>query len=99
MTSGRGGRAPGVRHTGIVAGEPRDEEVVFHHPLMAALVVASAASAQDLTRYSDEGLGKELSAIADSGEAVMVPMRGGIGLSTNIWRPKGATGQRRSGEP
>src|SRR3546814_8221741 len=32
MTSGRGGRAPGVRHTGIVAGEPRDEEVVFHHP-------------------------------------------------------------------
>src|SRR3546814_8038323 len=31
--------------------------------LMAALVVASAASAQDLTRYSDEGLRKELSAI------------------------------------
>src|SRR3546814_10085923 len=61
--------------------------------LMAALVVASAASAQDLTRYSDEGLRKELSAIADSAKAVLVPMRDGIGLSTNIWRPKGATGK------
>src|SRR3546814_2983977 len=61
--------------------------------LMAALVVASAASAQDLTRYSDEGLRKELSAIADSEKAVLVPMRDGIGLSTNIWRPKGATGK------
>src|SRR3546814_2725162 len=48
--------------------------------LMAALVVASAASAQDLTRYSDEGLRKELSAIADSEKAVLVPMRDGIGL-------------------
>src|SRR3546814_1955258 len=61
--------------------------------LMAALVVASAASAQDLTRYSDEGLRKELSAIADSEKAVLVPMRDGIGLSTNIWRPQGATGK------
>src|SRR3546814_9475609 len=47
--------------------------------LMAALVVASAASAQDLTRYSDEGLRKELSAIADSEKAVLVPMRDEIG--------------------
>ena len=60
--------------------------------LMAALVVASTASAQDLTRYSDEGLRKELAAIADSETAVLVPMRDGIGLSTNIYRPKGATG-------
>src|SRR5690606_38678910 len=62
--------------------------------LMAALVVASAASAQDLARYSDEGLRKELSAIAGSEKAVLVPMRDGIGLSTNIWRPKGATGKQ-----
>ena len=61
--------------------------------LMAALVVASAASAQDLSRYSEEGLRKELAAIAESDTAVLVPMRDGVGLSTNIWRPKGATGK------
>ncbi|MGH8072942.1 MAG: CocE/NonD family hydrolase [Lysobacter sp.] len=61
--------------------------------LMAALVVASSASAQDLTRYSEDGLRAELDAIADSETAVLVPMRDGIGLSTNIWRPKGATGK------
>ena len=61
--------------------------------LMAALVVASAASAQDLSRYSEEGLRKELAAIAESDTAVLVPMRDGVGLSTNIWRPKGAIGK------
>src|SRR3546814_1486823 len=29
----------------------------------------------------------------DSEKSVLVPMRDGIGLSTNIWRPKGATGK------
>src|SRR5690606_23534033 len=57
------------------------------------LVAASGASAQDLSRYSEEGLRAELAAIADSQTAVLVPMRDGIGLSTNIWRPKGATGK------
>ena len=52
----------------------------------------SAQSAQDLSRYGDEGLRAELSAIADAQTAVLVPMRDGVGLSTNIWRPKGATG-------
>lgn len=61
--------------------------------LMAALVVASAAPAQDLSRYSDEGLRAELDAIAETETAVLVPMRDGKGLSTNIWRPKGATGK------
>ncbi|HZW18102.1 MAG TPA: CocE/NonD family hydrolase [Luteimonas sp.] len=61
--------------------------------MMVALVAASAASAQDLSRYSDEGLRAELASIADSQTAVLVPMRDGIGLSTNVWRPKGATGK------
>src|SRR3546814_16525564 len=64
--------------------------------LMAALVVASAASAQDLTRYSDEGLRKALSEIADSATAVLVPMRDGIGLSTTNWRTRGATGKQHT---
>ncbi|HBN53194.1 MAG TPA: acylase [Stenotrophomonas sp.] len=58
----------------------------------ATLALAGAASAQDLSRYSEEGLRAELAGIADAETAVLVPMRDGIGLSTNIWRPKGATG-------
>ncbi|MCL7714285.1 CocE/NonD family hydrolase [Stenotrophomonas mori] len=61
--------------------------------LSAALLVLSAAvPAQDLGRYSEEGLRAELAGLADVETAVLVPMRDGIGLSTNIWRPKGATG-------
>lgn len=56
-------------------------------------LVASVACAQDLSRYSEEGLRAELAAIADAEMAVLVPMRDGVGLSTNIWRPKGATGR------
>jgi putative CocE/NonD family hydrolase len=61
--------------------------------LLTLLMAAPIACAQDLSRYSDEGLQKELASIADSETAVLVPMRDGIGLSTNIWRPKGATGK------
>ena len=61
--------------------------------LAAAVTAASAAPAQDLSRYSDEGLRAELAGIADAETAVLVPMRDGKGLSTNIWRPKGASGK------
>ncbi len=61
--------------------------------LAAALTAASAQSAQDLTRYSEEGIRAELASLSDMETAVLVPMRDGIGLSTNIWRPKGATGK------
>jgi putative CocE/NonD family hydrolase len=60
--------------------------------LVAALAAASANSAQDLSRYSDDGLRAELASIADADTALLVPMRDGVGLSTNIWRPKGASG-------
>jgi len=63
-------------------------------PLLAvALLVASTAAAQDLSRYSDDGLQAELAQIADAETAVLVPMRDGAGLSTNVWRPKGTTGR------
>jgi len=60
--------------------------------LVAALTAASANSAQDLSRYGDDGLQAELGAIAEADIALLVPMRDGVGLSTNIWRPKGAKG-------
>ncbi len=60
--------------------------------LAAALVAASAGQAQDLSRYSQNGLRAELASISDSEKALLVPMRDGVGLSTNIWRPKGAHG-------
>lgn len=60
--------------------------------LVAALAAASANSAQDLSRYSEDGLRSELASIADADTALLVPMRDGVGLSTNIWRPKGASG-------
>ena len=52
----------------------------------------AALQAQDYTRYSPEGMRAELAALSDSEMAVLVPMRDGVGLSTNIWRPKGARG-------
>lgn len=60
--------------------------------LVAALTAASANSAQDLSRYGEDGLRAELASIAESDVALLVPMRDGVGLSTNIWRPKGAKG-------
>src|SRR3546814_6116595 len=93
-TSGRSRATLPVRHRAGRLGRSRAmKKTCATVLLMAALVVASAASAQDLTRYSDDGLRAELDAIADIETAVLVPMRDGIGLSTNIWRPKGATGK------
>ena len=60
--------------------------------LVAAVTAASANSAQDLSRYGDDGLRAELASIAEADVALLVPMRDGVGLSTNIWRPKGAKG-------
>ena len=66
--------------------------VVSFTLVLAAALAAPAGSAQDLSRYSEDGLHKELSSIAQSETAVLVPMRDGVGLSTNIYRPKGADG-------
>ena len=54
---------------------------------------ASVAAAQDYAKYSQEALEKELARIAVSRPGVMVRMRDGVALSTDIYMPKNATGK------
>ena len=61
--------------------------------MTAVLTMVGAASAQDLSRYSDDGVRAELAQLADVDIATLVPMRDGKGLSTSIYRPKGAKGK------
>lgn len=61
----------------------------------AALVATqapAAAATQDYARYGPEGMEKELARIAVSRPGVLVPMRDGVGLSTDIYSPKDAHG-------
>ncbi|UZK65427.1 CocE/NonD family hydrolase [Sphingomonas sp. M1-B02] len=66
--------------------------------LLSTLAVALAplgvqpAVAQNLSNYSPEALDREVATIADARTAVMVPMRDGVRLSTNIYSPKGKSG-------
>lgn len=66
-------------------------------PSLLALLLAAAsttpAAAQDFAKYTPEALGRELATAADSRIAVMVPMRDGVRLSTNIYTPRGARGR------
>ena len=48
------------------------------------------ATAQDYGRYSDAAAQTELGRIAEVNMAVMVPMRDGVRLATNVYRPKNA---------
>lgn len=62
----------------------------------AALLVCGAptiAAAQDYAKYSPEAMEKELAKTATSRLGVMVPMRDGVALSTDIYTPKDAKGQ------
>lgn len=52
----------------------------------------SGAFAQDYSRYSPEGMQAELAQTAVSRLGVMVPMRDGVALSTDIYMPKNAKG-------
>ncbi|WCT73903.1 CocE/NonD family hydrolase [Sphingomonas naphthae] len=60
--------------------------------LSAALALHGPLLAQDFSRYSPEGMQSELGDTATSQTAVMVPMRDGVSLSTNIYMPKDAKG-------
>lgn len=51
-----------------------------------------AALAQDYARYSDAAVTAELARIAEVDVNILVPMRDGVGLSSNVYRPRGATG-------
>lgn len=61
--------------------------------LVLAALAAQPATAQNLSKYTPEALESELATLADSRIAVMVPMRGGVRLSTNIYTPKNAKGR------
>src|SRR5690606_7854789 len=63
--------------------------------LLALLLTAAAqpAVAQDYSKYTPEALERELATTADSRLTMMVPMRDGVRLSTNIYTPKGASGR------
>lgn len=60
-------------------------------PLVALLLAAATpASAQDVSKYSDEAVKQELADTATVESIIMVPMRDGKRLATNIYRPKNA---------
>jgi putative CocE/NonD family hydrolase len=60
--------------------------------LCLVAAIAGRAFADDLKDYSQEGLLHQLDAAASERLGVLVPMRDGIGLSTDIYTPKAATG-------
>ncbi|MCD2519131.1 CocE/NonD family hydrolase [Massilia sp. G4R7] len=54
---------------------------------------ARFAAAQDYTRYSPEAQDREIAQIATSRLSVMVRMRDGVSLSTDIYMPKNVSGK------
>ncbi len=58
-----------------------------------ALSSTTSAVAQDYSKYSPEAMEKELAQIAVSRPGVMVPMRDGVALSTDIYSPKNPDGK------
>ncbi|WP_022698608.1 CocE/NonD family hydrolase [Euryhalocaulis caribicus] len=58
----------------------------------ALAAAGAAANAEDFSKYSEDALRAMLAAEADVEKKVLVPMRDGVGLSTDIYRPKGAEG-------
>ncbi len=63
-----------------------------HVIVTTLLIVAVPASAQDFSKYSDAAAAQALAEQATLETIVMVPMRDGVGLATNIYRPRGAKG-------
>lgn len=58
----------------------------------ALAAAGAAANAEDFSKYSEDALRAMLAKEADVEKKVLVPMRDGVGLSTDIYRPKGAEG-------
>jgi putative CocE/NonD family hydrolase len=65
--------------------------------LVAAALLTSSfapvAAAQDYAKYSPEAQDRELARIATARQSVMVKMRDGVSLSTDIYMPKNASGK------
>lgn len=66
------------------------------HRMIVALAclagLGAAAPAQDYARYSQDALRAELARLSTSQTKLLVPMRDGVGLSTDVYRPRGADG-------
>jgi hypothetical protein len=60
--------------------------------MLAAGLAAASAAAQDYASYSEDALRAELARLAVSETKVLVEMRDGVGLSTDIYRPRDAQG-------
>jgi uncharacterized protein len=60
--------------------------------LPAVVLAGPPAAVPDYSKYTEESLQKELKNIAADERVVLVPMRDGVGLATNVFRPKGAKG-------
>ncbi|QKR99814.1 CocE/NonD family hydrolase [Sphingomonas sp. CL5.1] len=61
--------------------------------LLAAVLCAQPVMARDeLAVYSPDALDRALAGAADARLAVLVPMRDGVGLSTDIYTPKSGSG-------
>jgi putative CocE/NonD family hydrolase len=61
--------------------------------LVLMLVLTATASAQDFSKYSEEALREVVEEIASGEKKVLIPMRDGIGLSSDIYRPKDISGE------
>lgn len=59
---------------------------------LLTIIIANTSSAQDYSKYSEDALKKVLKEIATVETKVLMPMRDGIGLSTDIYRPKNIDG-------
>lgn len=59
---------------------------------LIALLFASTGHAQDYSTYSEDALKRALAEMATVETKVLMPMRDGVGLSTDIYRPKNANG-------
>ena len=59
---------------------------------LLAMAISSPSWAQDYSQYSDAAIEHELAEKADVEMFAMVPMRDGVRLATNVYRPKNASG-------
>lgn len=66
--------------------------IILAMALAMPTVAPLPAVAQRQPQTADDALRAEMTEVATSQEAVLVPMRDGVGLSTNIYRPRDAQG-------
>lgn len=61
--------------------------------IFLTLLITTVASAEDYSKYSVEALREVVEEITSEEKKVLIPMRDGIGLSSDIYLPKDASGK------